>query len=157
MHWVVRGTCSLFSASPDFRSGADSSFRDYTEASTDFVTDPENPETFRNDAVPQENANHGAVADIPPVMGPPAGTLPNQNPKSDVLFMAVSNLNGKSQQLHVALPPSANGVPPFGGLRRSVRGVSALATRRAQYQVGWNRNHGAVRTDVGAPLLWHTL
>ena len=154
MHWVVRGSSPPL---PIFDSKLTRLSGITPRASTDCVIDPENAETFQNDAVPQENANHSAVADILPVMGPPAGALPDQNPKSDVLFMAVSNLNDKSQQLHAALPLSANGVPPVGGLRRSVRGVSALATRCAQYQVGRNQNHGAARTNVSAPLWWHSL
>jgi hypothetical protein len=46
---------------------------------------------------------------------------------------------------------SANNACPIFGTNRCARHVS-LAARRVQYQAIQNQNHGAVGTDVGAPL-----
>jgi hypothetical protein len=78
-------------------------FRVTPKATADGGTGPENPETSGNSAVPTENANHDTAADSPSV--PPAAASPDQNPNSNVLFSAVSNLNAQLTVLHTALPP----------------------------------------------------
>ena len=50
---------------------------------------------------------------------------------------------------------SANDACPIFGINRCAQHAS-LAARRVQYQANQNQNHGAVGTDVGAPLRWST-
>ena len=90
---------------------------------------------------------------------PPAAASPDQNPNSNVLFSAVSNLNAQLTTLHAALPPRTAFLL-FSG-HSDPRGMSVLAGRRAQYQASQNRKCGgatssAAETDDGEPLRWST-
>lgn len=131
----------------------------------------ENPETSRNNNTPIENADHPAVAtdtDTPP--SPPAATSPDHNQNNDVLFSAVTNLNVQLTTLHAALPPRTAFLL-FSG-HSDPRSMSALATRRAQYQAqasqnqNKNQENGSAAssgtgtapagTDINVPLRWST-
>jgi RNA exonuclease 1 len=171
MHWVVRGTLSLFSllsvTSPNLELTRFDPFPFplsgvTPKANADGGIGPENPEASRNNAVPTENTNHTGAADTPQM--PPTAASPDQNENNNALLSAVSNLNAQLTALHAALPPRTAFLLVSG--HSDPRGMSALAARRAQYQASQNQNqnHGTATstgtdttgTDVSAPLRWST-
>ena len=101
-----------------------------------------------------QNANRDTAAAVRP-----AAASPDQNQNSERPFIGCLE---PQRTTHNATrgAPSANGLSPFSG-HSHLRGMSALAARRAQYQASQNQKRGAAtsstaETDDGAPLRWST-
>lgn len=171
MHWVVRELVLSFLPSllplPTFDSELTRFFllSGVTPKTTaDGGVGSENPETSGNNIVPIEKANHAAVAtDTDAAPSCPTAASPDQNQNKNVLFSAVTDLNAQLTTLHAALPPRTAFLL-FSG-HSDPRSMSALASRRAQYQASQNQNQvncsvgtgtGPAGTDVSAPLRWST-
>ncbi|KAF8487475.1 hypothetical protein DFH94DRAFT_706593 [Russula ochroleuca] len=160
MHWVVRGTCSLFSSlcytsqiSILELTRFDSfpfHLLPFSEVTLDVGIGPENLERLVTTPSTQR-AQIMTLLRIP--YRCPIAASPDQNQNNNVLFSAVSTLTAQLTTLHPALPPRTAFLS-FSGQRS--RDVSALAARCAQYQANRNQGTGVCTagTDGNAPLRW---